>query len=98
MYTVLQTEAFEAWVDGLDKPVQARVAMRLRRAELGNLGDYKLVGDGVSEMRLDFGPGYRLYFAHRGTVVIIMLGGGDKATQKRDLARAKKLAAKIGDL
>ena len=90
-------EQFSAWVEDLDCTVQARIAARLRRAELGNLGDHKDLGDGVSEMRLAFGPGYRMYYVQRGSIIIIMIGGGDKSTQKKDIARAKKLAATIGD-
>ncbi len=97
MHTVLLTEQFSAWVEGLDCTVQARIAARLRRAELGNLGDRKDLGDGVSEMRLAFGPGYRMYYVQRGSIIIIMIGGGNKSTQKKDIARAKKLAATIGD-
>ena len=66
--------------------------MRVRRLAFGNYGDVKPVGEGVSELRLDFGPGYRVYFIHRGQVLIVLLCGGDKSTQDRDIADAKKLA------
>jgi putative addiction module killer protein len=80
VFTVLQTGKFRGWLDRLrDARAQARIAARLRLAEAGNLGDWKSVGDEVSEMRVDFGPGYRLYFARRQTVLIIMLAGGDKS-------------------
>lgn len=65
---------------------------RLRRFELGNLGDAKSVGDGVSEARIDYGPGYRLYYIRRAEIVIVMLCGGDKSSQRRDIARAKQMA------
>jgi putative addiction module killer protein len=70
--------------------------VRLKRAELGNLGDHKSVGDGVFEMRIDYGPGYRLYFARSGGVVIILLIGGDKSSQVKDIKKAKQIAIEIG--
>jgi putative addiction module killer protein len=92
MYTVLQTTEFQEWLDGLrDSRAQARIAARIRLAGSGNLGDWKSVGGEVSEMRIAFGPGYRLYFTRRGSIVIIMLAGGDKSTQSRDIRRAQKL-------
>jgi putative addiction module killer protein len=74
-----------------DIRAQVRIAARIRLAEAGNLGDWKSVGGEVSEMRVDVGPGYRLYFTRRGNIVIIMLAGGDKSTQTRDIKRAQKL-------
>ncbi len=98
MFTVLQTEEFVAWLDGLkDKRGQVRIAARLRQAEAGNLGDWQPVGGDVSEMRVDFGPGYRLYFTRRGRILVVLLNGGNKSTQKRDIRRAHKLASEIGD-
>ncbi|MEO8856516.1 MAG: type II toxin-antitoxin system RelE/ParE family toxin [Burkholderiaceae bacterium] len=98
MYTVLQTEEFATWLDGLkDKRAQLRIVARLRQAEAGSLGDWQLVEDEVSEMRVHFGPGYRLYFVRRGRVVVVMLNAGDKTTQKQDIRRALKLAAELGD-
>lgn len=92
MLTVIQTESFQEWLDNLkDMRAQVRITMRLRMAELGNLGDWKSVGDGVSEMRVDVGPGYRLYFTRRQNVLIIMLAGGDKSTQSRDIKRAQHM-------
>jgi putative addiction module killer protein len=92
MLTVIQTESFQEWLDDLkDMRAQVRITMRLRMAELGNLGDWKSVGDGVSEMRVDVGPGYRLYFTRRQNVLIIMLAGGDKSTQSRDIKRAQHM-------
>ncbi len=72
-----------------------RLLARLRKASLGNLGDVQPVGDGVSEMREHFGPGWRMYFVQRGAVLIVMLGGGDKSTQAVDIAKAIKLASTI---
>jgi putative addiction module killer protein len=92
MFTVRQTEEFRAWLDGLrDVRAQARIAARLRLAEAGNLGDWKSVGGAVCEMRVDFGPGYRLYFARRQTILIVMLAGGDKSSQTRNIRRAQRI-------
>lgn len=85
---------FSKWMASLkDGATQARLAARLRKASLGNLGDVKAVGEGVFEMREFFGPGWRMYYVQRGDVLIIMLGGGDKSSQKRDIATVKALAA-----
>ena len=98
MYTVHQTEEFVAWLDDLkDKRAQVRIAARLRQAEAGNLGDWQPIEGGVSELRVDFGPGYRLFFTRRGRIIIVMLNAGDKSSQKRDLRRALTLAAELGD-
>ena len=92
MFTVRQTQAFQDWLDGLKDPrAQVRIAARLRMAEAGNLGDWKAVGGDVSEMRVDFGPGYRLYFTRRGSILIVMLAGGDKSSQTRDIKRAQRI-------
>lgn len=91
MFTVRQTQEFQDRLDGLnDLKAQLRIVARLRLAEAGNLGDWKAVGNEVSEMRIAFGPGYRLYFTKRQTVLIVMLAGGDKSTQARDIKRAQK--------
>jgi putative addiction module killer protein len=96
VFTVLQTEDFRDWLDVLkDQKAQLRIAARLRLAEAGNLGDWKSVGDGLSEMRVDVGPGYRLYFTRRQNVLIVMLAGGDKSTQARDIKRAQKLLTQL---
>lgn len=98
MLTVLQTEEFAAWLDALkDKRARVRIAARLRQAEAGSLGDWQPVEGEVSEMRVHFGPGYRLYFVRRGRVIVVILNAGDKSTQKRDIRRALKLAAELGD-
>jgi putative addiction module killer protein len=96
MFTVLQTEVFRDWLDALtDTRAQLRIAARLRLAEAGNLGDWKSLGDGLSEMRVDVGPGYRLYFTRRQNVLIVMLAGGDKSSQSRDIKRAQKLQQQL---
>ena len=98
MFTVLQTEEFVAWLDDLkDKRAQARIAARLRQAESGNLGDWQPIEGEVSELRVNYGPGYRLYFARRGRIIVVILNAGDKSTQKRDIRRALKLAAELGE-
>jgi putative addiction module killer protein len=92
-YHLQQTPVFGRWLKGL-KDLQARAAivLRLKQLQAGYLGDAKSVGDGVSEMRWHLGPGYRVYFCRRGQQVIVLLAGGDKSTQVRDIARAKQLA------
>ena len=98
MFTVLQTEEFVAWLDALKHKLdQLRIAARLRQVEAGSLGDWQPIEGEVSEMRVHFGPGYRLYFVRRGRVIVLMLNAGDKSTQKRDMRRALKLAAELGD-
>jgi putative addiction module killer protein len=98
MFVVRQTEEFVAWLDDLqDRRAQVRIAARLRHAEAGNLGDWQPVEGEVSEMRVHFGPGYRRYFVRRGRVLVVMLNGGDKATQKRDIRRALKIASEVGE-
>ena len=93
---VRQTELFAAWFAGLrDRTAQARITVRIRRLSLGNPGDVKPVGGGVSELRIDHGPGYRVYFVRRGETVVILLCGGDKRRQSQDIARAIALAQDI---
>lgn len=92
MFTVRQTQEFQDWLDALrDTRAQVRIAARLRLAEAGNLGDWKPVGGDVCEMRVDIGPGYRLYFTRRGSILIVMLAAGDKSTQARDIKRAQRI-------
>lgn len=81
---------FREWLKSLDIPVQVRIQARVLRFEGGNLGDHKAVGGGVWEARLDFGPGYRLYFGKEGDAVILILAGGDKSSQTRDIAAARR--------
>ena len=93
MITLRQTETFKDWLNGLrDRKAQSRIAQRLVRVQAGLFGDVKPVGEGVSELRVDHGPGYRVYFVQRGSDLIVVLCGGDKSTQERDIARAKTLA------
>ena len=90
---IRKTEAFERWFLGLrDRKAVARVASRIDRLQLGLFGDVKTVGEGVSEMRIDYGPGYRIYFLQRSREVVILLAGGDKRTQSRDIEKARELA------
>ncbi len=90
MFSVVQTQEFQDWLDGLkDIKAKLRIVAGLRLAEAGNLGDWKPVGGEVSEMRIAFGPGYRLYFTKRQNILIVMLAGGDKSTQARDIKRAQ---------
>jgi putative addiction module killer protein len=97
-FTVRLTHEFENWLDGLtDERARIRIAARLRHAEIGNLGDWASVGRGVFEMRVHHGPGYRLYFVRRGRRLIVLLAGGAKSTQARDIRRAQKIAQEIGD-
>ena len=96
MIEVRQTDRFGDWLRGLgDRRARSRIAARLLRMEHGNLGDRKSVGDGVEEARVDVGPGYRLYYTRRGATIIILLCGGDKRTQRRDIARAKAMASEV---
>ena len=95
---VRQTADFRDWLEGLrDRRARLRIDDRLRRLANGNAGDTKSVGDGVKELRLQFGPGYRVYYKWFGAVLIILLTGGDKDSQSRDIARAKRLAKEADD-
>lgn len=93
--TVLQTAEFTEWLTGLDNVTQARLASRLKKVEAGLMGDVKSLGDDVFEMREHFGPGYRMYYTERKGIMVIMIGGGDKGSQKKDIKKAKKLAKEI---
>jgi putative addiction module killer protein len=89
---------FRAWVTGLrDFRARARIAIRIDRLAEGNPGDAKSVGDGVIELRIDYGPGYRLYFMRKGALLVILLCGGDKSSQDRDIRQAKALAKEAND-
>jgi putative addiction module killer protein len=90
---VRQTEEFSGWLRRLsDVHAAARIVGRIRRMEMGNPGDTRSVGQGVVEMRIDYGPGYRVYYVHRGVQIVILLCAGDKRTQKQDIKRAQKMA------
>lgn len=96
MIEVRQTDVFTDWFARLrDREARARITVRIRRLSLGNPGDVKPVGSGVSEMRIDYGPGYRVYFVGRGDTVVVLLCGGDKRHQDRDIARALELAQEV---
>lgn len=96
MYSIQQTETFAKWLSGLrDLRARARIVARVRQAEHGNLGDTKSVGGGVSEMRIDVGPGYRLYYTRRGEILIVLLVGGDKSSQDRDIRRAQAILQEL---
>lgn len=96
MYSIIETEEFVQWLDGLkDRMTLARLRLRLRKVSLGNLGDHKSVGDNVWEMREVFGPGWRMYYILQGSTVIMMLGGGNKSSQHKDIERAKTLAQEL---
>ena len=96
MFTVRRTDIFIVWLNGLkDRRAAARIAARILRLEDGNLGDARSVGEGVREMRIDYGPGYRVYFVQTGSTAILLLCGGDKSKQARDIAKAKKLAREL---
>jgi putative addiction module killer protein len=94
MYTIETTERFDQWMLALkDSGVKTRLVRRLERVALGNLGDVKPVGSGVFEMREFFGAGWRMYYVQHGNTLILMLGGGNKATQAKDIDQAKELAS-----
>jgi putative addiction module killer protein len=93
---IQRSSEFDAWLDQLaDLHARARIVARVRRATLGNFGDCKPVGEGVSEMRVDVGSGYRIYFVRKGIEVYVLLVGGDKSTQKRDIKQAIAMARKL---
>ena len=96
MAEISQTDVYASWFDGLrDRRARARIDIRIRRLSLGNPGDVRPVGQGVSELRIDYGPGYRVYFVQRGVSLIILLAGGDKRTQDQDIQKAIKLARQL---
>jgi putative addiction module killer protein len=93
---IRQTENYKKWFESLkDKKARYRIDVRIRRISIGNFGDTKSVGKGVSEIRIDFGPGYRIYFIQHKDIVIILLCGGDKSTQARDIKKAQEIAQMI---
>ena len=94
MLEVFQSETYQKWFKKLRDPqAQARIDARIRRLSLGHVGDAKGIGRGISELRIDYGPGYRVYFMQRGLRVVVLLCGGDKRTQDSDIARAIQIAA-----
>ena len=93
MIEIRKTEKYAQWLDGLrDINARARIQIRVERLAAGNAGDVKPVGEGVSELRIDYGPGYRVYFTKRGHELVILLAGGDKSTQATDIKTALRLA------
>ncbi|MDY0063316.1 MAG: type II toxin-antitoxin system RelE/ParE family toxin [Myxococcota bacterium] len=96
MMEIRRTEKFAKWLDGLDDVrARARILVRVERLATGNAGDIRPVGEGVSELRIDYGPGYRVYFTRRGQELIILLAGGDKSTQAADIKVALRLARNL---
>lgn len=96
MIQIVTTSIFDDWLDGLrDQMAIQRIQIRIRRLSLGNPGHVKPVGGGVSELRIDHGPGYRVYFCQRGAALVVLLCGGGKKTQSRDIEEAKRLASEL---
>ena len=93
MFELVSTRTFDAWIETLrDRQARQCIAARLTRVQAGNFGDVKAVGEGVSELRIDTGPGYRIYFTRRGPLVVLLLCGGDKSTQANDIKKAMAAA------
>jgi len=98
MIEIRKTAQYNKWFTGLsDRNARARIDIRIRRLQLGNPGDIKPTRDGIFEIRIDYGPGYRVYFVNRNNKVIILLGGGDKSTQDRDINKAITLSKNLGE-
>jgi len=98
MVEIIRSDTFDRWLRKLRDPrAKARVEMRIRRLGLGNPGDVRPIGEGLSEMRIDYGPGYRVYYVQQGAVLVILLCGGDKSTQQKDIVRAKEIAGEWKD-
>jgi len=98
MIEIVRSSVFDQWMSGLrDRRAMARIAARIDRLASGNPGDVQPVGDAVSEMRINYGPGYRVYFIQQGKVLVVLLCGGDKSTQERDIRQAKALAGQWKD-
>ena len=96
MIEVRQTDQYARWFERLrDKRAKARINARIRRLSVGNPGDVRAVGGGVSELRVDYGPGYRIYFVQQGESLVLLLAGGDNSTQARDIQRARNLAREL---
>ena len=93
---IRETAVYKKWFAKLrDITARARILVRLRRMSLGNFGEYRELGDGVSELKFKFGPGYRIYYTIRNEEIVILLAGGDKSTQSRDIEKAKELARNL---
>ena len=98
MYIIKKTNHFDRWIIKIkDIRAKAKILARLRRVEIGNLGDYKALGESLFEIRIDHGPGYRIYFCKRKGVVIVLLIGGDKSTQIKDIEKARRIIEEIGE-
>jgi len=96
MYEVQKTDEFDSWLSALvDQRALAKIASRIERLAMGNPGDVEAVGDGISEMKIDHGPGYRVYYKRTGKTIMLILCGGDKSTQDKDIKRAKEIAAQL---
>lgn len=96
MVEIRQTGVYALWFAGLrDRQSKSRIDIRIRRLSLGNPGDVRPVGEGISELRIDYGPGYRVYFIQQGMELIVLLAGGDKSSQERDIRQAKALAREL---
>ncbi|MGD9629283.1 MAG: type II toxin-antitoxin system RelE/ParE family toxin [Pyrinomonadaceae bacterium] len=94
MVEIIKSDTFDRWLRKLRDPqAKARVEMRIRRLSLGNAGDVQPIGEGLSEMRIDYGPGYRVYYMQQSKVLVLLLCGGDKSSQRKDIARAHEIAA-----
>ena len=96
MFDIQQTHHYAKWFAGLrDRAARGRIVARIERLQWGHFGDARAVGEGVSELRMDFGPGYRIYFTQRGERLVLLLCGGDKDSQSRDIAQAKRVASEL---
>ena len=96
MIEIRQTEEYSSWFEHLrDRMAKTRILIRIRRVSLGNIGDAKPVGEGVSELRIDYGAGYRVYFVQQGKSLVVLLAGGDKRTQSRDIQKAIALSKTV---
>jgi putative addiction module killer protein len=98
MIEILKTVDFVVWIDNLkDRRATARILVRLDRLRIGNFGDFKNLGDGLSELRVSYGPGYRVYYSHRSDKIILLLIGGDKGSQSRDITKAKQILKQVNE-
>ncbi len=96
MFEINETDVYASWMRALrDRTAQGRILLRIMRLEMGNFGDAKSLGEGLHELRMTFGPGYRVYFTRRGERIILLLCGGDKGSQSRDIRRARQLMSEL---